>query len=1126
MNIFDLSASISVDFSNYLDGIKNAVERGKRLADGLENTVNAAEDLGKSMDEVGKEISDVVDDIQKVTDELADTEKQEDETGKKTDKLGESMDGLGKSADGLEDSIDDTKDSVDGLGETADKAAKRTNPLLEKITALRNRLNMAKEEVSTAKERVEKLTEAFNKSAMETGVTSDETKRLANELDKAEHELKDAEGAAKDAADELKKAGRNTKDSGEEAEKAGKRFEKFRDGLDKAADGLKKVADVAGRAIEAVAKVGVAAVGAATTGLVALTKQGLDAYGTYEQLLGGIEAAFEGNQKAINTVMETGKDAWKTLTMSTNEYYEAFMGAYPLIKAGMADQNEAIETTNRLMQLEADLANTFGYTAENAANAINWALKGTYSYLDNLNIGIKGTKEGFLEAANASGILGREIESVDELSTDEIVSVLEHYADAYGVLGRTGEEAAKTLEGSGKALKAAWENLLTGFGREDVDLAELSENLMTSVDAVASNIAPRIGQIFEGISRTLPVLIPKMYETAKKLISENSDSFLSGISAILTSGGKVVENVLNDVVSMLPDQLPGLLDKIGDTITTGLRKATRSLSKIGDTLGNVIGIVADGLIDNLPAVLEAFNGFFGRLLDQLPKLIDVDKLQKVAEILIDGLIGTFTTLADRIPAAIDFVADVFGRLVEVLSDPKIIKAAMDVVPKIADALISHVDDIINVGTKFIQSLIGGITSEDGSLMDAAIDVIMSLVDAFTDNLDDILLAAQTLITALLGELTKPDTLEKIISAGTTILAKLVEGVFKIGGSFLGFTEELGAEIGNGIAEYDWGAFGLAIINGIADGLLKVDAISDAVDGLSECWAIGYIDIENFLNDADAKFSDFADSFAVGADDISTKATEFLTGLGEAWNTGWNDIKDFGAKIYNGFTNFCNKWREFWVNIAATLQNKVAEFKQKLQAIPDKFTELVRDARTWGRDMIQNFIDGITAKWNALTSKARGAAQVVADYLHFSVPKRGPLSDFDKSAPDMMQLFANGISQNASLLDKAFNDALGFAENIPTPEMEMPEVERPIYRTADLSEEHATAYAPSNAQNAAEGGGRDRGVVYSQNALNAAIELLGGILSEIKKGHTIVTDVNAINSDLGFIREAEERSVLA
>jgi hypothetical protein len=73
--------------------------------------------------------------------------------------------------------------------------------------------------------------------------------------------------------------------------------------------------------------------------------------------------------------------------------------------------------------------------------------------------------------------------------------------------------------------------------------------------------------------------------------------------------------------------------------------------------------------------------------------------------------------------------------------------------------------------------------------------------------------------------------------------------------------------------------------------------------------------------------------------------------------------------------------------------------------------------------MNNFISGIQAKFADLRNAVSNAAQTVRNFLGFSEPEQGPLSNFHTYAPDMMKLFARGITDNEHLIEDAFNDSL-------------------------------------------------------------------------------------------------------
>lgn len=121
--------------------------------------------------------------------------------------------------------------------------------------------------------------------------------------------------------------------------------------------------------------------------------------------------------------------------------------------------------------------------------------------------------------------------------------------------------------------------------------------------------------------------------------------------------------------------------------------------------------------------------------------------------------------------------------------------------------------------------------------------------------------------------------------------------------------------------------------------------------------------------------------------------------------------------------------EFALGIARGSAQAVYEVGKMLTEIQKRFKERINDARKWGRDLIQNFINGIKEKWEALKSTLKNIANTVKDYLGFSEPKEGPLSDFHTYAPDMMALFAKGIRDNEKLITDQIKKSFAFDSSL-------------------------------------------------------------------------------------------------
>lgn len=104
-------------------------------------------------------------------------------------------------------------------------------------------------------------------------------------------------------------------------------------------------------------------------------------------------------------------------------------------------------------------------------------------------------------------------------------------------------------------------------------------------------------------------------------------------------------------------------------------------------------------------------------------------------------------------------------------------------------------------------------------------------------------------------------------------------------------------------------------------------------------------------------------------------------------------------------------------------------KQLVDNVYNGFKEKVANAKQWGKDLIQNFIDGLLAKWNDLKQTVSNIAQSIRDFLGFSEPKLGPLSNFHTYAPDMMDLFIQGMQDNKGRLLNAVADTFDFRDSI-------------------------------------------------------------------------------------------------
>ena len=115
--------------------------------------------------------------------------------------------------------------------------------------------------------------------------------------------------------------------------------------------------------------------------------------------------------------------------------------------------------------------------------------------------------------------------------------------------------------------------------------------------------------------------------------------------------------------------------------------------------------------------------------------------------------------------------------------------------------------------------------------------------------------------------------------------------------------------------------------------------------------------------------------------------------------------------WNKFEGFRNFWINAWEAIKTGATAAVDWVRNALQNLGNFFANLGSSALQWGKDLIQNFINGIKQMWENAKNTVKNFAQMIKDFLGFSEPKEGPLSDFSTYSPDMVDLFVKGLKDN-------------------------------------------------------------------------------------------------------------------
>lgn len=317
-----------------------------------------------------------------------------------------------------------------------------------------------------------------------------------------------------------------------------------------------------------------------------------------------------------------------------------------------------------------------------------------------------------------------------------------------------------------------------------------------------------------------------------------------------------------------------------------------------------------------------------------------------------------------------------------------------------------------------EQALTGIASFVEQIAPVIAEKLPGLVEAV---LPSILSAATTLVTALVEAL--PTLMQVLIDQGPVIVNTLLEKILEM----LPEIVTLGLTLLTSLAQ------------GIADNLDEliptvVDVVLEIVDTLTDPQTLG-----NLIDAALAIIIALAEGIVASIPELLKRAPEIITNLVTTLVENLPKIFDAGAdillEIIEGILfampDLIATIPTLIMAVVTGLANGVKDLfgagEKILQDVKDGFWEKLDGAKDWGKDLIDNFVGGITQKWEDLKSSVRGVAQTVKDLLGFSEPKEGPLANFHTFAPDMMMLFAKGIRDNEYLVEDQLRKSLDFSE---------------------------------------------------------------------------------------------------
>lgn len=518
-----------------------------------------------------------------------------------------------------------------------------------------------------------------------------------------------------DAVNNIEKVSKSAKDTAETLENVDKKADSAGDSVEDAGQAAKNAdsgfttwkATLANLASTAITKV-ISGCTQLAEKMADVTKSAVGHYAEYEQLVGGVETLFKDSSGKL---IDYAEKAYKTAGMSSNQYMNtATSFAASLIQGLGGDTAKAVELTNLAITDMSDNANKMGTDIGSIQDAYQGFAKQNYTMLDNLKLGYGGTQSEMIRLINDSGVLGEKIESLDNVTFDQMIEAIHKIQDNLGITGTTALEAGTTISGSWSSVQALFENIMTKVGSKLAPtvmgfLQQLSD-WMETIDwnAFATSVGDALQRVFDwiqkidfttffekgmdGVENFLEKLggliedVPKIIQTFKDwspLIAGVAAGFVtlkvamaisSLISAMTTAwtayktaneGATIAQWLFNAALNANPIVLIV-------TLVAGLVVALITLWNTNDGFREAVTNAWEKIKEVFGTVIDAIKGFFSGL---------VEKVQTAWESVKETVTNVFTAIADTVSAVWEIIKNVIT--VGIMLIGSIIDAAFQII---------------------------------------------------------------------------------------------------------------------------------------------------------------------------------------------------------------------------------------------------------------------------------------------------------------------------------------------------------------------------------------------------------------------------------------------------------------
>ena len=697
-----------------------------------------------------------------------------------------------------------------------------------------------------------------------------------------------------------------------------------------------------------------------------------------EDMLGGIEGI-------MNLAAASGEDLATTSDIVTDALTAFGLKAddsahfADILAAASSNANTNVGMMGETFKYAAPVAGALGYTAEDTALAIGLMA----------NAGIKSSQAG---TAIRSG-LTRLVKPTKQVAT---------YMDRYGISITDSSGRMYTM----REMMLQLREKLGGLSEAEQGAAAAAifgTNAMSGWLAIVNGSDEDFEKLAGAID-TCDGTAEQMAETMQDNLEGQLTILKSQLEELAISFGEMIMPIIRSAVTFIQ----GIVDKL-NSMDESTRKVILTIAAVAAAIGPVLIVVGK--------IISAV----GTIMTIVPKVAGAINAVKGAFAALNGVM-----LANPIGIIIAAIAALVAAFIYLWNTNEDFRQfwidlwenVKEVAVAVWEAIKTFFTNAWNAIKTTCETVFNGIRDFFAGIWEAVSTTVSTVWTAITEAIGGFMQGIWDTITSIWNSIY--ETVSPLLEAFRYLFETVFEAIHILITRALEAVSAKVTEIWNGIVSFlrplleGLRSFFQTVWNGIKD---VVSTVLNAIKGVAQTvWNAIKGVIESVLNA------------------IKSVVGTALNAVKNTFSTIWNNVKSTVTTVLNGIKNTVSQiFNGIVSSIRQAMTNVMNAVRQGFNNVVNFLRNLISQAFGWGRDLIMGIVNGIKNCIGAVSNAVTSVADKIREVLHFSVPDKGPLTDYESWMPDFIGGLARGIEKSRSMIKDAMNDVAGDMVLSPTVE---------------------------------------------------------------------------------------------